>query len=179
MVLGIEELHRLVRERGLVEGLSQREAQNPEGAGFDLRVGELYEASGRGFLGVEERETPAMNLMASYKEGETQSISLKPHTYYLMKTMEAVNMPEDLLALMTPRSTLFRSGVFMFGGQVPPGYRGGLNMGMYNFRNEEFLLEMGARVVHIMFFEVRGKGNLYRGQWQDGRVTTEQKETQV
>ena len=38
---------------------------------------------------------------------------------------------------------------------------------------------MGARVVHIMFFEVKGEGNLYRGQWQGGRVTTDQKETQI
>ena len=78
-----------------------------------------------------------------------------------------------------PRSTLFRSGVYVFGGQVPPGYAGELNMGIYNFSQEEFRLEMGARVVHIMFFEVKGEGNLYRGQWQGGRVTTDQRETQV
>jgi hypothetical protein len=32
--------------------------KNPEGAGFDLRVGEIYKIKGKGFLGVEERETP-------------------------------------------------------------------------------------------------------------------------
>ena len=83
------------------------------------------------------------------------------------------------MAIMTPRSTLFRSGVFIFGGQVPPGYKGGLNMGIYNFRNEDFKLEMGARVVHIMFFEVKGESNRYRGQWQGGRVTTKEKEKQI
>ena len=88
-------------------------------------------------------------------------------------------MPESLLAVMTPRSTLFRSGVYVFGGQVPPGYQGGLNMGILNYRDTDFRLEMGARVVHIMFSEVRGEGNMYRGQWQGGRVTTDEKETQV
>ncbi len=179
MVLGIEELHKLVKEKNLVTNLSERELTNPEGAGFDLRVGEIYEISGYGFLGVTERETPDMKLLAKYEEGKTLEVKLKPHVYYLVKTVEDVNMPENLLAIMTPRSTLFRSGVYIFGGQVPPGYKGGLNMGMYNFRDEEFRLEMGARVVHIMFFEVKGEGNLYRGQWQGGRVTTEQKETQV
>lgn len=179
MALGIEQLHKLVKEQKLVENLSERELKNPEGAGFDLRIGELYEVSGAGFLGVKERETPDMSLLASFEEGKTSSIKLKPHTYYLVKTVESVNMPENLLALMTPRSTLFRSGVYIFGGQVPPGYKGGLSMGMYNFRNEEFELEMGSRVVHIMFFQVQGKGNAYRGQWQGGRVTTDQKEEQV
>ncbi len=179
MVLGIEELHKLVKEQKLVENLSEREMTNPEGAGFDLRIGELYEVFGEGFLGVKERETPQMSLLSKYEEGKIKTVFLKPHTYYVLQTIEKVNMPEDLLAIMTPRSTLFRSGIYIFGGQVPPGYKGGLNMGVYNFRDKEFKLEMGARVVHIMFFEVRGKGNLYRGQWQGGRVTTTEKETQV
>ncbi len=179
MVVGIKELHRLVQEQKLVENLSQRELENPEGAGFDLRIGELYELNGQGFLGVTERETPRMNLLAKHEEAKTTEVLLKPSTYYVLRTMESVHMPENLLAIMTPRSTLFRSGVYVFGGQVPPGYAGELNMGICNFGQEEFRLEMGARVVHIMFFEVKGEGNLYRGQWQGGRVTTDQKETQV
>ena len=153
--------------------------KNPEGAGFDLRIGELYEIKGRGFMGVEERETPEMRLIAKYENDKIIKAELQPHTYYAMKTIENVNMPDDLLAMMAPRSTLFRSGVFIFGGQTPPGYKGGLTMGLYNFRNEKFVLEMGARVVHIMFFQVEGESNLYRGQWQGGRVTTEKKEKQV
>ncbi|TSC56540.1 MAG: hypothetical protein Greene071421_155 [Parcubacteria group bacterium Greene0714_21] len=184
MVLGIKELQILVKEKGLVQGLSERELTNPEGAGFDLRIGELYEVSGQGFLGIEQRETPEMKLIEKYEASTSADeaekiVLLKPHTYYVMKTVEEVNMPENLLAIMTPRSTLFRSGVYVFGGQVPPGYKGGLSMGIYNYRDTDFRLEMGARVVHIMFFEVKGEGNLYRGQWQGGRVTTDQKETQV
>ncbi len=179
MVLGIETLHKLVKEKGLVSNLSDRELKNPEGAGFDLRVGEIYEVSGEGFLGVEERETPEMKLIGRYEKDKKTEVLIKPNTYYVIKTVEEVSMPDDLLAIMTPRSTLFRSGIYIFGGQVPPGYKGGLNMGMYNFRGESFRLEMGSRVTHIMFFEVKGKGNMYRGQWQGGRVTTDKKETQV
>lgn len=179
MVLGIKELLKLVKEKKLVDNLSERELNNPEGAGFDLRIGELYEISGKGFLGVEERATPEMKLLAKYEEGKTIKVELKPHTYYALKTIESVNMPDDLLAIMTPRSTLFRSGIYIFGGQTPPGYKGGLTMGIYNFRDEVFELEIGSRVVHIMFFEVKGESNLYRGQWQGGRVTTDQKEKQI
>ncbi len=179
MILGVKELLKLVKKNKLVENLSERELKNPEGAGFDLRIGELYGIKGRGFLGVDERETPEMKLVAKYENGKTVKTELQPRTYYAMKTIESVNMPDDLLAIMTPRSTLFRSGVYIFGGQTPPGYKGGLTMGIYNFRDEKFELEMGARVVHIMFFQVKGESNLYRGQWQGGRITTNKKEKQV
>jgi len=179
MYLGANELLQLVKEKKLVEGLCERELTNPEGAGFDLRIGELYKISGEGFMGLEERSTPEMKLVAKFEEGKILKVELKPHAYYTMKTIESVNMPDDLLAIMTPRSTLFRSGVYIFGGQTPPGYKGGLTMGICNFRDESFQLEMGARVVHIMFSEVKGESNLYRGQWQGGRVTTEKKEKQV
>ncbi len=179
MIIGVKKLLELVREKNLVENLSQRELENPEGAGFDLRIGELYKISGKGFLGVDERETPEMELITKYQEGKVIKVELEPKIYYALKTIESVNMPNDLLAIMTPRSTLFRSGIFVFGGQTPPGYKGGLTMGVYNFRDVPFELEMGSRVVHIMFFQVEGESNLYRGQWQGGRVTTEKKEKQV
>ena len=178
-ILAADELLKLVKEQKLVENLSERELKTPEGAGFDLRIGELYKIKGKGFLGIESRATPEMELMAKYEQGKIVEVKLQPNTYYSMKTIEKLNMPDNLLAIMTPRSTLFRSGVYIFGGQTPPGYKGGLVMGIYNFRDEEFELEMGARVVHIMFFEVKGKSNLYQGQWQGGRVTTGKKEKQV
>lgn len=178
MFLGAKQLLELVKKNNLVEGLCERELNNPEGAGFDIRIGELYKIKGRGFLGVEERETPDMELVAKYGE-KKEKISIEPGVYYLIKTIEKVNMPDNLLAVSTPRSTLFRSGVYIFGGQVPPGYCGELSMGMYNFRKEPFELEMGARVLHIMFSEVKGESNLYKGQWQGGRATTQEREKQI
>jgi len=179
MIIGVKKLLKLVKERKLVENLSERELKNPEGAGFDLRIGELYEVKGKGFLGVEERETPKIKLIAKFDKKNPKKVFLQPKTYYLMKTIEKLNLPENILVLFTPRSTLYRSGVYIFGGQTAPGYRGELTTGIFNFRDEKFELEMGSRVIHIMFFEVKGKSNLYRGQWQGGRVTTKKKEKQT
>jgi len=179
MIIGVKKLLKLVKERKLVENLSERELKNPEGAGFDLRIGELYEVKEKGFLGVEERETPKIKLIAKFDKKNPKKVFLQPKTYYLMKTIEKLNLPENILVLFTPRSTLYRSGVYIFGGQTAPGYRGELTTGIFNFRDEKFELEMGSRVIHIMFFEVKGKSNLYRGQWQGGRVTTKKKEKQI
>lgn len=180
MILGISELLRLVHEKRLVENLSERELTNPEGAGFDLRAGTLYRVKGGGYLGIRERATPEMEEVETYKPEETSAVALEPHTYYTVKTLERVNTPDNLLILFRPRSTLYRSGVLLLSGNVSPGYVGELNFGIINLRNEPFMLELGARICHAMFFQITGTSAPYRGQWQGGRTTTDGgKEIQV
>lgn len=179
MILGVKKLLQLVKEKKLVESLSERELKNPEGAGFDLRIGEIYNLSGSGFLGVEERKTPSVKLVVKFDSQKKTSFVFKPGQYYLMKTIEKVNMPENILILFRPRTTIFRSGLMIFTGNVSPGYQGELVFGIVNLGPIEIRIELGARVVHAMFFEVKGKTNSYRGQWQGGRVATKKKEKQV
>lgn len=179
MILGINEIHKLVHNANLLEHLSERELTNPEGAGIDLRIGELYEVSGKGFLGIDERSTPNAKLVARYDAKRTRKVILKPHRYYLVATVEEVNTPSNITALFCPRTTLFRSGVLFLSGNCSPGYRGKLTFGLMNLRNVPFELELGARVAHAIFHEVKGKSNLYRGQWQGGRVAAQKREKQV
>lgn len=177
MILGVDELLRLVKERKLVENLSKRELKNPEGAGFDLRIGEIYSINGHGFLGIEERSTPNAKLLA--KVGRDKKFILKPGDFVLMKTIENVNLPEDLLMLTFPRSTLYRSGVLFLATQCAPGYSGKMVYALKNVGSADFELELGARIVHVVFLKISGKGSPYRGQWKGGRVTTSGKEKQI
>ena len=179
MILGISELHKLVKGKKLVEGLCERELKNPEGAGFDLRLGEIYEISGDGFLGIEERDTPKTKLLAKFDSENKENFIFEPGKYYLMKTMEKVNTPEDILILFRPRTTIFRSGLTIFTGNASPGYQGELTFGVANLGPCKIKIELGARVVHAMFYKVEGETNLYRGQWQGGRVSTKKKEKQI
>ncbi len=179
MVLGPKLLLELVKKKKLVDNLSERELTNPEGAGFDLRLGEVYKISGEAFLGVTERHTAEVDLIAKYDIKKVSKIVIKPGEFYLIKTIEDVNMPENLTASITPRSTTYRSGLFIRTGNVPPGYCGGLNFGLKNEGSVPVTIELGARIVHIQFHEVLGGGNMYRGQWQGGRVTTTIKEKQI
>lgn len=179
MILGIDKLHKLVKEKKLVENLCQRELENPEGAGFDLRLDEVYEIKGRSFLGIEERKTPEIKLLAKFDENKKTSFVFKPGEYYLIKTIEKVNTPNDILILFRPRTTIFRSGMLLLTGNASPGYCGELNFGFNNLGSVDVEIELGARVVHAMFYKVDGKTHLYRGQWQGGRVTTNKKEKQV
>lgn len=179
MILGPQKLLELVKEIKLVEGLSERELTNPEGAGFDLRLGEVYKISGDAFLGETERKTADIELIQEYKEGEKRTIVLKPGDYFLVSTIEKVNMPIFLTANFKPRTTTFRSGLFLRTGNVAPGYQGKLTFGLKNDGPIEVTIEMGARFVHMQVEEVLGEGNQYRGQWQGGRVAATEKEVQV
>lgn len=179
MILGPKQLLKLVKKIKLVENLSERELTNPEGAGFDLRLGEVYRISGKAFLGETHRHTADIKLVKAYDPKKSQSIKIKSGDFYLVKTIESVNMPQNLTASITPRSTTYRSGLFLRSGNVPPGYSGGLIFGLKNEGSITVEIEMGARMVHIQFSEVKGGGNMYRGQWQGGRVTATKKEKQV
>lgn len=180
MILGPQELLRLVKKIKLVENLSERELTNPEGAGFDLRLGEVYEIIGDAFLGETERKTPEVKLKEKYVPGEKRSITLKPGDFFLVSTVESVNTPLDITINFKPRSTTFRSGLNLRTGNVAPGYKGKLSFGLKNEGPVTVTIEMGARFVHAQFYLVKGKGNQYRGQWQGGRVTTgKKKEKQV
>lgn len=182
MILGIKKLHELVKKQNLVEDLCDREKNNPEGAGFDLRLAEVFEIEGDGFLGVEERQTPEVKSVAKYdpeKIDDENSFVFEPGKYYLVKTIEKVNLPVTLSGVIFPRTTMFRSGLGLFNGVVQPGYSGELTFGVCNLGKSNIKVSFGARIVHITFHEVSGEGNQYRGQWQGGRVGTGGKEVQV
>lgn len=179
MILGTDILLKLVKEQKLVENLAEREMANPEGAGFDLRIGELYRIKGNAFLGVNERQTPEIEIVAKFENGNSISHTIQPGEFYLAKTIEKVNTPNNITINFKPRTTTFRSGLHIRTGNVAPGYKGELTFAIKNEGPVPVTLEMGARIVHAQFHLVEGDVNSYRGQWQGGRVTTEGKEKQV
>lgn len=177
MILSPKKLLQLVKTKKLVEGLSERELTNPEGAGFDLRIDEVYKISGSAFLGETHRKTADIKTVAKF--GKQKSIKIKPGDFFLVKTIEKINLPVNLSAVIIPRTTTFRSGLFIRTGPIQPGYQGELTFGLKNEGPITVEIEMGARFVHVLFHEIKGTGAKYRGQWQGGRVSATKKEKQV
>jgi deoxycytidine triphosphate deaminase len=181
MILGTKELLRLVHEENLVENLCERELTNPEGAGFDLRVGKFYvfptyvfPTQGNAYLGVEQRKTPATSTV------DVDRYLLYTNESILVETMESVNMPDYLAGHVLPRTTLFRSGLNLRTGPVHPGYHGTLTFLLTNLGYSTVEIEQGARIAHMQFHVVSGDlVRLYEGQWQGGRVSQPELETQV
>lgn len=161
MYLGSREIKRRVLEEKLLENCT---LANIQGAGYDLKIEKLFGVDGPAFLGKEERKLPEL------EEVDELNFRLEPGKYYLCLTTESVNMPEDLIAFIVQRSTLFRCGVSLRTAVVDPGYRGALTIGIKNEGHQAFRLRQGARIAQIVFSEVRGDAEGYTGKYQGGKV---------
>ena len=188
MILGPKKLLQLVKKIKLVENLDKRELTTPEGAGFDIRLGEVHKiVGGKAFLGVTHRETPKIKTVIKYsfdsaqdkQRSKIQNITIKPGEFYLLSSIEVFNIPLDLTVNFKPRTTLFRSGLFLRTGNVAPGYHGKVTFAVKNEGPIPVTMELGCRFAHAQFYQVEGGGTQYKGQWQGGRVTTGKREKQI
>ena len=121
---------------------------------------------------IAKRKLPKEVLVAKYDGKEGNMVQIMPNTYYLLKTIESLNTPEDLFPQLAPRTTLQRAGIKLTYSTTSPGYKGPLIVGAFNYHSKPFNLELGSHILKISFHEVNGTSRLYNGQWQHGRVST-------
>jgi len=187
--VGLNTILELVKlEEKLIEDLGERELQNPEGVGVDLRLGALFKiVKGGAFIevdgkeGLGKRKGVKTQEIASYVKAskKQKEVVIKPGDYFLAQTVETINTPINLMPLVFPRTSLFRAGLLLLNSKTDPGYKGKLIMGLTNLSKFPVKLQMGARICNVVFFKIEGKSVEYRGQHQGGRVTPEKEEQQV
>lgn len=172
----------------LIENLSDRERENPEGTGFDLRVGQVHEIVGDSLLGVQERYSSKTNLIGDVEINGNEKVILRPGQFCLVTTMEVISAPVEkikydyffpeayLIPKVHPRSSLQRGGVSFHATKTDPGYKGKLTFGIKNQGDQDFVFELGARMFNVEFEPVVGEiKRAYSGQHQGGRVTSDGK----
>lgn len=186
-VLGRKEVSRRVRDENLVENLSERELNNPEGVGIDLRLGAVYRIKeGGAYINADTQDglgrrkgVTAEQIADGNSESSPTKIVIEPGDYFLVQTMETINTPDDLMPAVYPRSSLYRAGLNLIASKADPGYEGKFTFGLSNLSGFPVVLEMGARICNVVFFKVEGGSVAYRGQHQGGRVTSDKEEQQV
>lgn len=188
-VVGLNTLLKLVRlEEKLIEDLGERDLNNPEGVGLDLRLGSIHKIKkGGAFIeadgdaGLGKRKGVTTEEIASFRNGakKQKEVKIKPGIYYLIQTIETINTPMNLMPVTYPRSSLFRAGLVLLYSKTDPGYKGKLTMGLINLSPFPVTLQMGARICNLVFFKIEGQTIAYRGQHQGGRVTPAEIERQV
>jgi deoxycytidine triphosphate deaminase len=185
---GVDAVLRRVEEQGLVENLGTRDRVNPEGCGLDFRLKAVYKllggepfiaADGPDGLGMRQGIKTELIMSLDQDTGEPAYLTIEPAAYYLVETVETVNMPTDLMGQVYPRGSLYRAGLLLLMSKVDPGYRGPLILGLANIGPCTVRLQLGARICHIVFMQVTGAATAYRGQHQGGRVTPENPEQQM
>jgi len=165
VVIGYDKIIELIDKKKLIENVDNN---NIQPSGVDLRAKVVYRLKNGGYLGIKNRQTPNVDVVSD-KIGD--KVVLEPNEFVLVETMEKVNMPKDLLALILPRSSLFRCGVSLHTAVVDPGFIGTLTFGMKNLSDHPFEIEIGSKIGQIIFEEVKGNEKLYNGKYQGGKVT--------
>jgi deoxycytidine triphosphate deaminase len=121
------------------------------------------------FIGTNARKTPRYEL-AAHLHHYPEILCVESGHYYLFETLEAVNMPLWLTGILTPRTTLFRSGIIVSVGALDPGYKKRLAFGA--FATHDIHIERGARIVSCRFAAI-GDSTAYNGVWQGGKIHTD------
>ena len=180
----------------LIDNLAERELNNSEGIGIDLRVGSVHKIVGDSFLGADgssrERYSPKVEVIGEFEKDGNKVIMMRPGEYFLVTTIESVNAPAEkikwdlvlpegyLIPKVWPRSSLQRGGVSFHATKIDPGWKGKLTFGIKNLGEHDFMFELGARMFNVEYEPVIGDiKRAYSGQHQGGRITSGgQKEVQ-
>jgi dUTP pyrophosphatase len=168
-VLGREALQALIdASRPLVSGfLSLEEQLQPNG--FDLSLAEIGRFAGTASIGRSNahRVLPEVEALPFADDGW---IELPPGSYQLVFN-EVVDLPNDLMALGRPRSSLCRGGATVVTAVWDAGYRGRSTALLTVLNPQGLRIERDARLVQLVFFTlVAPTERGYAGIYQNERV---------
>jgi dUTP pyrophosphatase len=165
--LGREELlARIEAEPPLISGYHSLDDQlQPNG--FDLSVAEIGTLAGRATIGHAnaDRVLPDVQTMGFDADGW---LDLAPGAYQVVFN-ETVDLPNSLMALGRPRSSLCRSGASVVTAVWDAGYRGRSTALLVVANPAGLRLQRGARIMQLVFFTLnaptaRGYDGAYQGE---------------
>ena len=152
----------------LVESLRSAEDQ-VQPNGVDLTVGEIALLSSPGRLGT-TNQTRVLSTTAPLVFDAIVGIDLLPGCY-LVTYNEVVNLPKNIMALATPRSSLLRCGVDVRTAVWDAGYSGRSQSLLVVYNPRGFRLHKDARIVQLVFFRLASEAaEGYQGMFQQENV---------
>jgi dUTP pyrophosphatase len=165
-VLSREQLRQLIvsGDRPLLAEYIDLEGQlQPNG--FDVTLREISKYIGQGTIGQksEDRALPELVPLEFDAHGW---ITLEPGPYHVLYN-EIVSLPESLMALGRPRSSLGRSGVTIHTAVWDAGYTGRSTSLLSVLNPEGFRVQRDARVMQLVFLEMAATTAFgYEGRYQ-------------
>ncbi|MFC2007826.1 deoxyuridine 5'-triphosphate nucleotidohydrolase [Chloroflexota bacterium] len=163
-VLSREDILRLLnREPPLVEGWLDL-GEQVQANGFDLTLREIAVFQSAGRIGAKNSQRLLSELSPLVFDG-LEFIDLMPGPY-LITYNEIVHLPENIMALGAPRSSLLRCGVSVETAVWDAGYSGRSQSLLVVHNPRGFRLQRNARVMQLVFSQLTGSTEGYRGAYQ-------------
>jgi len=167
-VLSRQEIQRLIRKKPpLIEGCPDIEKQlQPNGVDLTLRDIALLQSPGR--IAVEDSQRLISDLAPLVFDG-SGFIDLIPGAY-LITYNEVVHLPDNIMALGRPRSSLLRCGVTVGTAVWDAGYSGRSQSLMVVYNPRGFRLQQNSRVAQLIFMRLSQKTKGYEGAYQGENI---------
>jgi len=167
-VLSREHLERLIKQQPpLIEGYLSLDEQL-QGNGFDLTLRDIALLESPGRIAVKNSQRQVSELAPLVFDG-LGFINL-PAGVYSITYNEIIHLPKNVMALATPRSSLLRCGVTVNTAVWDAGYSGRSQSLMVVYHPRGFRLERNARIVQLVFFQLRGEAEGYQGTYQGENI---------
>jgi dUTP pyrophosphatase len=168
VVLSRQEIKRLLKEKPpLVEGYVDLEEQvQPNGVDLTLRDIALIQSSGQIAASNAQRQLSDLSPLVFDGLGY---IDLVPGCYIITYN-EVVHLPQDIMALGRPRSSLLRCGVTVGTAVWDAGYEGRSQSLLVVYNPRGFRLQKNARVMQLIFMRLSGKTKGYQGAYQGENI---------
>ena len=137
--------------------------------GVDLTLREIALLSSSGNLGPDNESRVLSGASPLVFDGLGR-VDLLPGCY-LVTYNEVVNLPRNVMALATPRSSLLRCGVSIHSAVWDAGYSGRSQSLMVVYNPQGFRLHKNARIIQMVFFLLsRRVAQGYRGAFQGENI---------
>jgi dUTP pyrophosphatase len=168
VVLSRQEIKRLLAKKPpLVEGYIDLEEQvQPNGVDLTLREIALIQSSGTIAASNAQRQVSDLSPLVFDGLGY---IDLLPGCYIITYN-EVVHLPQDIMALGRPRSSLLRCGVTVGTAVWDAGYEGRSQSLLVVYNPRGFRLQKNARVMQLIFMRLSGKTEGYKGAYQGENI---------
>lgn len=126
--------------------------------GFTFLIPKLWHVtkSGREPLRIDHTDPKAPPYFDVLELEQGQFFDILPNEYILVSTLESVKLPEDLMAVLYPRSSTNRRGLSVdLSGIIDAGYEGHLIIPLRNNTHHQTIrLYPGERICQIVFEEL-------------------------
>lgn len=170
-MLNKNEIEQLIEKQKLIEGFVNLEKQlTPNG--FDITVESVSSFSSAGALDFsnKQRVLPRVSQLMPQKKNKEDEYGwwYLDRGAYKIRTNERLNLPNNIVALAFPRTSLLRMGAFAQNGVWDAGFcgKGEFILSVENPFGIE--LKQNARIVQLVFFQVE-KTEEYNGIYKNLR----------
>lgn len=167
-VLSKQDIKKLLeQEPPLIEGFVALDEQlQPNGVDLSLREIALFQSPGKIATSNSQRVVSELTPLIFNGLG---FIYLAPGIYSITYN-EIVHLPQDIMALATPRSSLLRCGVTVNTAVWDAGYSGRSQSLLVVYNPQGFQLQRNARIVQLVFFRLANQTQGYQGIYQQENI---------